>query len=72
MSERCETPSPSSPLPRQEDARDLLARLYREIGIAAVAAALQVTAFDTRRDSGQQWSEFPRPPQPARAADEAA
>ncbi len=26
----------------REDARDLLVRLYREIGIAAVAAALQV------------------------------
>ncbi len=29
--------------PPAEDARDLLARLYREIGIAAVAAALEVT-----------------------------
>lgn len=27
----------------EEDARDLLARLYREIGISAVAAALEVT-----------------------------
>jgi|GEM_PF-1577778 hypothetical protein len=26
----------------KEDARDLLARLYREIGIAAVAAALEI------------------------------
>jgi hypothetical protein len=31
--------------PRQ-DARDLLARLYREIGIAAVAAALSVNIRD--------------------------
>jgi hypothetical protein len=38
--------SDQSPSPRAEptsDARDLLARLYREIGISAVAAALCVT-----------------------------
>lgn len=29
----------------QDDARDALARFYREIGISAVAAALQVTAL---------------------------
>ena len=29
--------------PQTQDARDLLARLYREIGISAVAAALQIT-----------------------------
>ena len=28
--------------PQTQDARELLARLYREIGISAVAAALQV------------------------------
>ena len=39
---------PASPA-KSEDARALLARLYREIGIAAVAAALQVTAMDTWR-----------------------
>jgi hypothetical protein len=36
-------PVPDYPfLPPKEDARDLLARLYREIGIAAVAAALEI------------------------------
>jgi hypothetical protein len=30
------------PQPRRQDARDLLSRLYREIGIAAVEAALFV------------------------------
>jgi hypothetical protein len=30
----------------KEDARDLLARLYREIGIAAVAAALEIPSQD--------------------------
>ena len=29
--------------PRREDARDLQAKLYREIGISAVAAALRFT-----------------------------
>ncbi len=29
--------------PRREDARDLQAKLYREIGISAVAAALHFT-----------------------------
>ena len=28
--------------PQTQDARDLLARLYREIGISAVAAALEI------------------------------
>lgn len=31
------------PAPAAGDARDILARLYREIGISAVAAALQVS-----------------------------
>jgi hypothetical protein len=39
---------PASPA-ESDDARDLLARLYREIGISAVAAALEVTAMDRRR-----------------------
>jgi hypothetical protein len=30
----------SQPRPRREDARDLQSRLYREIGLAAVAAEL--------------------------------
>ena len=30
-------------IPRREDARDLQAKLYREIGISAVAAALRFT-----------------------------
>ena len=30
------------PQPNREDARDLLTRLYRDIGISAVAAALHV------------------------------
>lgn len=39
------TDLPTPQMPHQEercDARDLLARLYREIGISAVAAALHV------------------------------
>jgi hypothetical protein len=39
-----EEATPASPPPASEDARALLMRLYREIGIAAVAAALQVPA----------------------------
>jgi hypothetical protein len=36
---------------KSEDAGDLLVRLYREIGISAVAAALEITAKDLpRRD----------------------
>ena len=34
--------------PRREDARDLQAKLYREIGVSAVAAALM---FITKPDS---------------------
>jgi hypothetical protein len=34
--------------PRREDARDLQAKLYREIGVSAVAAALM---FTTKPDS---------------------
>lgn len=36
--------------PKTEDARDLQARLYREIGISAVAAALR---FIAQPDPGQ-------------------
>jgi len=38
MSESFSTPVPAQP--RREDARDLQSRLYREIGVAAVEAAL--------------------------------
>lgn len=34
---------PVKAAPRREDARDLQAKLYREIGISAVAAALRFT-----------------------------
>jgi hypothetical protein len=49
------------PLPAtSEDARDLLARLYREIGISAVAAALEVTAKELpRRDSARRTAPMP-------------
>jgi len=33
---------PQTPPPATQDARDLLTQLYREIGLSAVAAALQV------------------------------
>ncbi len=39
--------------PRREDARDLQAKLYREIGISAVAAALR---FTTQPDPAQNAS----------------
>jgi len=45
--EKCPEPVPANST-NSEDARDLLARLYREIGISAVAAALHVTAKDMR------------------------
>lgn len=38
-----DTVSSSRPTRPTEDVRDLLARLYRDIGISAVAAALAVT-----------------------------
>lgn len=34
---------PEQPAPQANGARDLLSRLYREIGISAVAAALEST-----------------------------
>ncbi len=37
------------PQPNREDARELLTRLYRDIGISAVAAALHVTNEADRR-----------------------
>ena len=43
------TEMPVAQMPQQQercDARDLLARLYREIGISAVAAALHVSPKD--------------------------
>ena len=33
----------TAPTPKEEDVRDMQARLYREIGISAVAAALRFT-----------------------------
>jgi hypothetical protein len=51
------TDTPSAPL--RQDARDLQARLYREIGISAVAAALRFTTQ-------------PDPAAPARGVDKAA
>ncbi|UDL94834.1 MULTISPECIES: hypothetical protein [Lichenihabitans] len=39
--------------PKGEDARDLQTRLYREIGISAVAAALR---FTTQTEPGQHRS----------------
>ncbi len=49
------TESVSTRSTRSEHERDLLSRLYREIGISAVAAALevQVGAVKTRRISAQ-------------------
>lgn len=41
MTNKTVSPRPHVP---EEDIRDLLARLYREIGISAVAAALEVTS----------------------------
>ncbi len=41
MTNKAVSPRPHVP---EEDIRDLLARLYREIGISAVAAALEVTS----------------------------
>ena len=43
-----ETPV-APPAAQRQDARDLLALLYREIGISAVAAALQVSIDVERR-----------------------
>lgn len=49
-------PQHSQAIQHPEHARDLLARLYREIGISAVAAALQIPVpkadpeMDQRRD----------------------
>ena len=43
-------PQAASPShPARQDARDLMALLYREIGISAVAAALQVDVEIARR-----------------------
>lgn len=42
-------PLTSSRVSPREDARDLLTRLYREIGISAVAAALHVSAQSPER-----------------------
>ena len=42
------------------DARDILTRLYREIGISAVAAALQATAPKPKDSEGQDAQRQPR------------
>lgn len=42
------------------DARDILARLYREIGISAVAAALQATAPKPKDAEGQDAQRQPQ------------
>lgn len=42
--------APAHAIVPDEDARALLTRLYREIGISAVAAALDVTAFGPNGD----------------------
>jgi hypothetical protein len=42
------------------DARDILARLYREIGISAVAAALQVSQSPSaapKADDAVRWTQ---------------
>ena len=44
--------------PRREDARDLQAKLYREIGISAVAAALR---FTTQPDPAPRKRGLDRP-----------
>ena len=44
--------------PRREDARDLQAKLYREIGISAVAAALR---FTTQPDPAPRKRGLERP-----------
>ena len=46
------------PQPERCDARDLLARLYREIGISAVAAALHVSPKADSLGEPQQDSTF--------------
>ncbi|MGP8232728.1 MAG: hypothetical protein ACLQL2_08710 [Methylovirgula sp.] len=42
------------------DARDILARLYREIGISAVAAALLATAPRPKDADGQEAQRQPQ------------
>ena len=52
--------------PRREDARDLQAKLYREIGISAVAAALR---FTTQPDPAPRAADGPgRPAEKPRTA----
>ena len=43
----------------EEDAKALLARLYREIGISAVAAALEATAFGSNGEDKPTASTIP-------------
>jgi hypothetical protein len=46
--------------PASGDARDILTRLYREIGISAVAAALQATEPKAKTDSEEWKRQTPR------------
>lgn len=50
--------SPKTPL-RSNSPRDLLARLYREIGISAVAAALESSARKPQKAPQIRTSEIP-------------
>ncbi len=54
------SPVESSPSPSAGDPHDLLARLYREIGISAVAAALEATQLadpaSESEDDGAGWT----------------
>ena len=48
--------------PPSEDARDLLARLCRELGVAAVAAELQISEMTTyEQDEAPDALELPQP-----------
>lgn len=51
--------APSRSVAPEEDANALLARLYREIGISAVAAALEATAFRSNREDKAGASTIP-------------
>ena len=79
-SEKCLSPALSArSRPNCQRPRDLLARLYREIGISAVAAALQVQVDRPERKARveTQCRDFPRreaslPDAAAASLDEAA
>ena len=56
-------PDPRSSRAPEQDIKDLLARLYREIGISAVAAALEVTSWksDSKTDAADRTADAPAP-----------